>query len=146
MTDIVPNISRLRPDAKLPDYATSGAACFDLYTTDAGTVSESSPIVLGTGIAVKVPEGHVMLVFSRSGNGFKNDVRLSNCVGVIDSDYTGEIKVKLACDNPFGSYQVNVGDRIAQAMIIPCPRVTFVEVDELPSTDRGANGFGSTGA
>lgn len=146
MTDIFPHIVRLHPDAKRPTYATDGAGCFDLYAVDGGTVTESSPVVLGTGLAVKIPDGYVMLVFSRSGNGFKNDVRLSNCVGVIDSDYAGEIKVKLACDSPFGSHQVKPGDRVAQAMILPFPRVRFIEVDELPATARGTDGFGSTGA
>lgn len=85
-----------------------------------------------------------MMVYSRSGHGFKSDVRLANCVGVIDSDYRGEVKVKLTNDG--NEYmQVNEGDRIAQAMIIPVEQVKFIEVAELSDTERGTGGFGSTG-
>ena len=84
------------------------------------------------------------MIYSRSGHGFKNDVRLANCVGVIDSDYTGEVKIKLTIDNEEG-FIVEHGSRVAQAMIIKLPSVQLVEVDELKTTERGANGFGSTG-
>lgn len=107
----------------------------------------------GTGLAFDIPEGHVMLVFSRSGHGFKYDVRLANCVGVIDSDYRGEVMVKLTKDYTLSDeddhsvpFSVRPGDRIAQAMIIPVERISFAEVDEISSTSRGTGGFGSSGA
>lgn len=133
------NVKRLDPAASLPVYATEGAACFDIAAMEGGTV----PAVFSTGLAFEVPEGHVMLVFSRSGHGFKNDVRLANCVGVIDSDYRGELKVKLAADG--APMAVAPGDRIAQAMVLPVSQCEFVEVNELDETDRGQGGFGSTG-
>lgn len=156
-------IKKLHPYATIPTYATAGAACFDLHATgiqdatpeeleilkkhDAhqrAAVFSSKAAVFNTGIAVEVPDGHVMLVFSRSGHGFKHDVRLSNCVGVIDSDYRGEVMVKLRSDS--GMLDVAQGDRIAQAMIIPIQQVEFDVVEELSTTERGEGGFGSTGA
>lgn len=152
-------IKKLHPDAVVPQYQTAGAACFDLhalcdrrYGLDPG-----GSLDIGTGLSVEVPKGHVMLIFSRSGHGFKNDVRLSNCVGVIDSDYRGEVRVKLRNDQSYDLVGpptvaghkflvVGPGDRIAQAMIVPIPRVEFEVVEELTTTERGTGGFGSTGA
>lgn len=136
-------VKRLDPHAMLPDYQSMGAACFDLHTLNAEHITPDSPAVCRTGLAFEVPEGYVMLVYSRSGHGFKAGVRLSNCVGVIDSDYRGEVMVKLTSDG--GSLQVNAGDRIAQAMIVPVPRVQLEWADELSDTHRGAGGMGSTG-
>lgn len=140
-------VKRLRNDAVMPAYQTAGAACFDLHAVEPGYVDDTSHPndVIPTGLAFEVPPGHVMLIFSRSGHGFKNDVRLANCVGVIDSDYRGEVKVKLTADVD-GLLKVSPGDRIAQAMLVPIPRVLLVEVDEISDTARGAGGFGSTGA
>lgn len=87
--------------------------------------------------------------FSRSGHGFKHNVRLANCVGVIDSDYRGSVKVKLIADaTPDDSpgLVIKPGDRVAQALVLPVPRVVFEEVAALSETERGAGGFGSTGA
>lgn len=137
-------IKKLHPDAIIPQYATPGAACFDLSCTDPGNQTHNYNIVLNTGLAFEIPEGHVMLIFSRSGHGFKNNTRLANCVGVIDADYRGEVKVKLTVD-PGGEFDVATGDRIAQAMIIPVEQVQFAVVDELGNTERGTGGFGSTG-
>lgn len=157
---------KLHLAAIAPKYATKGAACFDLHAInvngisaeeaavlkkhchDAKTfteVSKSRPAIFDTGLCFEVPAGHVMLIFSRSGHGFKNSVCLANAVGVIDSDYRGEIKVKLKADDQ-GSLSVSSGDRIAQAMIVPIPTVELEEVDELSETERGTGGFGSTGA
>lgn len=154
-------IKKLHPNAVLPTYATEGAACFDLVAaTVAGAqhipsvISHDRPVVCDTGLAFEVPPGYAMLVYSRSGHGFKHDIRLANCVGVIDSDYRGTVQVKLTCDardyddhgndNPL--YTVKPGDRIAQAMVIPVPDVTFELVaEQLSMTERGAGGFGSTG-
>ena len=137
------NVKTLHPDAILPTYGTAGAACFDLYTLDSFAHTESSAIY-ATGLSFEVPKDHVMLIFSRSGHGFKDDIRLSNCVGVIDSDYRGEVKVKLAADGIRPPRFVK-GERIAQAMILPIQQVSFALVDELSDTERGGNGFGSTG-
>ena len=158
-------VQKLHPGAILPKYQTLGAACFDLhalagFSQPAVKLAPGDTLTLRTGLAFEIPQGHVMLVFSRSGHGFKNDVRLSNCVGVIDSDYRGELLVKLCNDQPkysptpFGSHSaedaftamvIRPSDRIAQAMIVPIPRVELIEVDELSTTERGASGIGSTG-
>lgn len=165
-------VKKLHIDATIPTYATDGSGCFDIYATNIhkATLAELEvlkkfsnglethqmgvqPIgpdqygVFDTGLAFEVPKDHVMLVFSRSGHGFKSGTRLANCVGVIDSDYRGELKVKLTRDGRYGSTpEIKTGDRIAQAMIVPIPKVTFEEVEELSETERGEGGLGSTGS
>lgn len=138
-------VKRLYSSAKLPTYATDGSGCFDIYTMLNGDTDYNDPHTYSTGLAFEIPENHVMLIFSRSGHGFKSDVRLSNCVGVIDSDYRGELKVKLTCDKIGWGLEVNAGNRIAQGMVIPYQKVEFEEVRELSDTVRGGNGFGSSG-
>lgn len=138
-------IKKVHHDATTPTYATMGSACFDLYTVDEGLVLPASAKTFATGLAFDIPEGHVMLVFSRSGHGFNHGVRLSNCVGVIDSDYRGEVKVKLHNDRIDGGFHVVKGSRIAQAMIIALPNVGFEVCDDLSDSERGVAGFGSTG-
>lgn len=136
-------IKKLHPEAVMPTYGSDGAACFDLYSVDAGYVINEN--TFRTGLAFEIPDGHVMLVFSRSGHGFKHDTRLANCVGVIDHDYRGEVLVKMRCDSAIGSMFVKYGERIAQAMIIPYPKVVFEWAEALTETERGEGGFGSTG-
>lgn len=145
-TEIKLRVKKLHPDAIIPQYATPGAACFDLCSLTDGIATQGAPIICDTGLAFEIPEGHVMLIYSRSGHGFKNDARLSNCVGVIDADYRGEVKVKLAKDSLGGVFRISAGDRIAQAMVVPVDRVAFEEVTDLSETERGTGGFGSTGA
>ena len=137
-------IKKLHEDVKIPHYATSGAACFDLSAIESRYIHACCTATFSTGLAFEVPEGYVLLIYSRSGHGFKNDIRLANCTGVIDSDYRGEVKVKLTNDGAIG-YKINAGDRIAQAMLIPVPKVELMAVTELSDTERGTGGFGSTG-
>ena len=144
------NIKKLHPAATIPEYASEGAACFDLRCIKGGTVQARSSELFHTGLAFEVPEGWVMHVYSRSGHGFKNGLRLVNCVGIIDSDYRGEVMVKLTCDLNASSdneppYYIHPGDRIAQAMIVPVLKCSFEEVAELSDTVRGTGGLGSTG-
>lgn len=155
-------VKKLHKEAIIPKYQTQGAACFDIHalveendprimqwggpsrlTPGVGAGNESSQ-VYRTGLSFEIPEGYVMMVYSRSGHGFKHDVRLANCVGVIDSDYRGELMVKITADSLHGMMVVD-GDRIAQAMIIPVQQVYFEEVSELSDTIRGEGGFGSSG-
>ena len=135
---------REHPEARVPAYATAGASCMDLSSVDAGLVPVGGSRVFSTGLSFAVPEGHVMLVFSRSGHGFKHGVRLSNSTGVIDSDYRGVVAVALRNDGE-APFAVMPGDRIAQAMVVPLRLVDLVEADALDDTARGAAGFGSTG-
>jgi dUTP pyrophosphatase len=139
-------IKLLAPNAQVPQYATGGAACFDLhaYLDEPVVIRGGEAVNISTKLAFEVPDGYVMLVFSRSGHGFKNDLRLSNCVGVIDSDYRGEVMVKLRNDGE-ESFTVHDFDRIAQCLVIPYPRLKIVKVSKLSDTERGQNGFGSTG-
>ena len=145
---------QLDPSAELPRYATDGAACFDIKALcPSGNKAEgwqkasfSHSMTFRTGLAVEVPQGHVLMLYSRSGHGFKSDVRLANCVGVIDSDYRGELMVKLTRDVNEGTFDVNAGDRIVQGMLVPAPQHELVWADELSDTVRGAGGFGHTGA
>lgn len=130
--------------AKTPVYATDGAGAFDIATIDPGQIPPTFGGVFRTGLSFEIPEGHSMLIFSRSGHGFKKGVRLANSVGLADSDYRGELMVKLHNDGD-ALFEVEAGDRIAQAIIIETPRYAFVEVDALSATARGTKGFGSTG-
>lgn len=150
-------VKRLRPNAVLPQYATEGAACFDLSACfygkdDYAALFAGESVRIPTGLAFAVPEGHVMLLFSRSGHGATYNITLANCVGVIDSDYRGEVQVALSRKHPEdparvgAHFEINTGDRIAQALILPVPAVAFLETDTLQETARGASGFGSTGS
>jgi dUTP pyrophosphatase len=138
-------VKKLNENAILPRYATDGSGCFDIFYKEHYTVDflREATATINTGLSFEIPEGFVMLVFSRSGQGFNHNVRLANCVGVIDSDYRGELKVKLKAD--FSTpMEVKPGDAIAQAMIVPIPKVSFVDVESLSETLRGEGGFGST--
>lgn len=152
-------LKKLHPDAQVPRYATPGSANFDLHaiiegeskTDKAGqvqppsvTVSPGNQVIVRTGLAFEVPPGWVLAVYSRSGHGFKDSVRMSNSVGQIDSDYRGEVMVALHNDSR-KRFTVKHGDRIAQARLEPAPRVEFEWAAELSPTAR-AGGFGSTGA
>lgn len=142
MTPLI--FKRLHPDARMPTYATTGSACFDIAALNDADCYPDVPAVIRTGLAFQIPPGHVMLVFSRSGHGFNHGVRLANCVGVIDSDYRGELMVKLTSDDG-RALTVKAGDRIAQAMILPLPTVVLMGSDALDETGRGMGGLGSTG-
>lgn len=138
-------IKRLTPSAQMPVYATPGAACFDICTTSlSGYVQPGTSVVFTTGLSFEIPEGHVMKVFSRSGHGFKHGLRLVNSTGIIDSDYRGELMVKLHNDGG-KSVLIESGERIAQGMIVPVEQAEFVFADSLSDTERGTGGLGSTG-
>lgn len=138
-------IKLLTDTARVPTYATDGSAAFDIYADEADYVSSGRYTKFSTGISIEVPAGHVLKIYSRSGHGFKEGVRLVNCTGIIDSDYRGEIMVGLCCDNPDGYIYISQGDRIAQGIIMPIEKTEFEIVDELSETVRANNGFGSTG-
>jgi len=145
-------VKLIHPGAKLPTYATSGSACFDLYAVSdiPRELYQGTSVTVPTGLIFDIPEGYVLMVYSRSGHGFKHDVRLANCVGIIDSDFRRELMVKLTRDESPGSwlnqFSIEQGDRVAQAMLMPVDHPTLVEVDEVEATVRGMGGFGSTGA
>jgi dUTP pyrophosphatase len=141
---MIVKFKRLHADAKLPTYGTRGAACFDFYAlSDVGVPTFNAGSVR-TGLAVEIPQGHCMLIFGRSGLAMKYGLRLANSVGVIDSDYRGEVIIRLHNDSDTWQ-SVMAGERVAQGLIVPSPYQTLVEVDELSDTARGTGGFGSTG-
>lgn len=138
---------RVGRDIPAPLFASDGAAAMDLCACidEPVTLEAGARALLPTGIAIALPDaGYVALLFARSGLGVKKGVCLSNGVGVIDSDYRGEIRVGLVNlgDAP---YTVQPGDRIAQLMVAPVLRPTLTYVEELGDTARGVGGFGSTG-
>lgn len=132
-------IKRLTDKAILPTKAHATDAGYDLYASSCHY--EDGMLHYGTGVAVEIPAGYVGLVFPRSSIA-NTQLTLSNSVGVIDSGYRGEIKAKF---RKGGTRGYNVGDRIAQLIIIPYPEVTFEEVDELSDSVRGEGGYGSSG-
>ena len=141
-------IRRLRPEAAIPARATAGSAGADLRAVCPDgpvVVPAGGSAVVDTGIAISLPGPEwVALVFARSGLSIKRGIALANGVGVIDSDYRGEIRVGLV--NRSGEdFVVSTGDRIAQLVVMPVAAARFVETDALDATDRGEGGFGSTG-
>jgi dUTP pyrophosphatase len=133
----------------LPTYATCGAAAVDLRACLLNghvTITPGSEHMISTGFAFALPESAAMIVLPRSGLGARDGIVLGNLVGLIDPDYRGPVKIALWYRKEEGpDITIKHGDRICQAMILPVLRPEFVEVDELPGTDRGAGGFGSTG-
>jgi dUTP pyrophosphatase len=136
-------IKKIHPDAVIPSYAKTGDAGMDLVATSIIN-EEVFQITYGLGIALEIPEGFVGLVFPRSSIR-KTDLSLTNCVGVIDSGYRGELQATFRKERGVASRKYEVGDRALQIMIIPHPTIEFNEVNELSNTERGDGGFGSTG-
>lgn len=132
----------------VPFYASAGAAAMDLHACldEAVTIPTGGRKLIPTGIAIALPDpGYVALIFARSGLGIKHGIAPANCVGVIDSDYRGEIMVGLQ-NSGDTDYTIQPADRIAQMMITPVLQANVQLVEELDDTVRGAGGFGSTGA
>lgn len=140
------NIKKMHQDAVTPSYAKDGDAGMDLVATS--IISETTTdVTYGLGIALEIPYGFVGLIFPRSSIR-KYDLSLTNCVGVIDSGYRGELQATFKKNNWLKgneSEKYQVGDRVAQIIILPYPQILFVESEELSETERGSGGFGSTG-
>lgn len=137
-------VKKLSAHATLPTYATDGSGAMDLYAVRKWN-NKPDVVTYETGLSFEVPPGYSMLVLSRSGHGFKSDLRLSNCVGLIDSDYRGGVMVNIRADGE-ATADLDLTKAIAQYVIVPTPRIELVEVQELSGTDRGTAGFGSTDA
>ena len=139
-------VKRLSPTAILPTRGSSEAAGWDLYADIPyrTIIHDSETISVKTGIAIEIPKGYFGAIFARSGLATKQGLRPANCVGVIDSDYRGEIIVAIHNDQ-IDIQMITPGMRIAQLVIIPIPEVDLVEVTDLGTTERGEGGFGSTG-
>lgn len=139
-------VVKLHPNAKLPTYGSAEAAGADLYACmdEPVTVLPGHTAWISTGIALEVPKGCAGLIYARSGMAAKRDLAPANKVGVIDSDYRGEIKVVLL-NHGRNTQVIEPGERIAQFVITPVLTPDYLLVDELTDTDRGFGGFGSTG-
>ena len=133
-------IKKLHPDAVIPKYAKPGDAGLDLTAVD--VIADGNTLTYKTGLAIELPFWHVGLLFPRS-SVYKTGQTLTNCVGVIDSGYRGEIMMKFTL-SPYAQ-EYDIGDRIGQLIIMPYPRIDFEEVDELVPSERGLGGYGSTG-
>lgn len=137
-------IKKLHSDAVIPTKAHASDAGFDLTAVWCGWDNANKVFEYGFGLSFEIPEGFVGLIFPRSSI-FRKDLFLTNCVGVIDSGYRGEVTAKFKSTTGRIPDSYNVGERVAQMIIMPIPQVTFVEVKELSDTDRGTGGYGSTG-
>ena len=151
MKEINVKLKKLRDSAKIPQYATEQAAACDLCADLEGgkvTINPGEIVTIPTGIAIECEEATeyntAILIFPRSGLASKHGISLANCVGVVDSDYRGEIKVPLI-NHSSVPFEISSGDRIAQMMFTPVMHAEFEEAHELSGTERGNSGFGSTG-
>ncbi len=172
VNDISVKVRKLHPDAVIPQYATMGAAGFDLVAVEDVIIAPGETKKVPLGLAFEIPVGFEIQVRPRSGVSVKTKLRISNAPGTVDADFRGEVCVIIDNINPdeyglagdtfyldgtkykdgerhldyeVGTYIVRKGDRIAQGVLAKVPRASFVEVAELDETERGAGGFGSTG-
>lgn len=128
-----------------PSYAHPGDAGADLISAETVLLGAGQRALVGTGVRIALPDGYAAFVVPRSGLAAKHGITIVNSPGTIDAGYRGEIKVALLNTDAMNDYQITAGDRIAQLIVMPVPRVRFLPVDELPDSVRGDGGFGSTG-
>ena len=139
-------IRRLRPDAALPARAYTGDAGFDLAACERVELGPGKRAAVPTGLAVAIPDGYAGFVQPRSGLAVRNGLTIVNTPGLVDSGYRGELQVILLNTDRERPFVVEPGMRIAQLVVVPVPEVELVEVDELPVSERGVRGFGSSKA
>ncbi|WP_370942760.1 dUTP diphosphatase [Amycolatopsis sp. cg5] len=145
MSSVQVLLSRVDPDVPLPAYARPGDAGADLVTTSDVVLDPGERVVVGTGIAIALPDGYAGFVHPRSGLAARAGLSVVNTPGTIDSGYRGEIRVCLINHDPREPLKLTRGDRIAQLVIQRVEHAVFTEVAELEATERGAGGYGSTG-
>jgi dUTP pyrophosphatase len=139
-------IVRLRADARVPERAYAGDAGVDLAACEPVTLAPGERALVPTGLAVAIPEGYAGFVQPRSGLAARHGVTIVNSPGLIDSGYRGEIQVVLLNTDQEATFSAEAGDRIAQLVILPVPEVALKVVEELPTSQRGVRGFGSSRA
>jgi dUTP pyrophosphatase len=144
MTKIL--IKRLDPSVPLPSYAKAGDAGADLATRIDFTINPGERMLVPTGISIALPNGYVALVHPRSGLAIKHGISMVNTPGTVDAGYRGELQVILINHDLTQPVSFKKGDRIAQLVIQKVERADFVEVSDLPGSDRSSGGFGSTGS
>jgi len=128
-----------------PGYARPGDAGADLSAAEGVILAPGQRATIPTGVAIALPEGYVGFVVPRSGLAARHGITVVNSPGTVDSGYRGELRVTLLNTDPTESYEIRPGDRIAQLVVLPVVHASFVSVDELPESERGDQGFGSTG-
>ena len=138
-------VLRLDPGLPLPAYAHPGDAGADLCAAADVVLPPGGRATVGTGIAIAVPDGYAAFVHPRSGLAARHGITLVNAPGTVDAGYRGEVRVVLLNTDPADPVTVRRGDRIAQLVVQPVTRVSFLDAAELPPTPRGEGGFGSTG-
>ena len=138
------SITRLHPDARIPSTAYAGDAGLDLSSVERLVLRPGRRSTVGTGLAVAIPAGHAGFVQPRSGLAANHGIAVVNSPGLIDAGYRGELRVVLLNTDPERDFTIEVGDRIAQLVILALPRIELVEVDELPGSERADRGFGSS--
>jgi dUTP pyrophosphatase len=139
-------IQRLHTDAVLPERAYAGDAGLDLAACERVELAPGERAVVGTGLAVAIPEGYAGFVQPRSGLADRHGISIVNSPGLIDSGYRGEVKVILVNTDNSHAFVVEPGMRIAQLVVLEVPQLELTETDELPATERGVRGHGSSGA
>jgi dUTP pyrophosphatase len=139
-------IRRLRPDAVVPERAYTGDAGLDLAACERVELAAGERALVPTGLAVAIPEGYAGFVQPRSGLAARHGIAVVNSPGLVDSGYRGELRVVLLNTDPDEPFVVEPGMRIAQLVVLPVPELELVEVDELPASERGVRGFGSSAA
>jgi dUTP pyrophosphatase len=137
-------IRRLRPDAEVPTRAYDGDAGIDLAACERVELGPGERALVPTGLAVAIPEGYAGYVQPRSGLATKHGISIVNTPGLIDAGYRGELLVNLLNTDSRRPFVVEPGMRIAQLVVLQVPQVSLVEVDELPESERGSRGFGSS--
>ncbi|MBA2614603.1 MAG: dUTP diphosphatase [Actinobacteria bacterium] len=139
-------IQRLREDAQVPERAYAGDAGLDLAACEAVELGPGERAVVATGLAVAIPEGYAGFVQPRSGLAATRGISVVNSPGLVDAGYRGEIKVVLLNTDPRETFTAEAGERIAQLVVLPVPALSVREVEELPPSERGTRGFGSSRA
>ena len=145
MDNVHVSIKILSRDAQIPHMAYNGDAGVDLRSVERIVLEPQERAMVTTGLAIALPEGYAGFVLPRSGLAAKHGISIVNAPGLIDSNYRGELKVILLNTDPDKSFTIEIGDRIAQLIVMPVPTINFEQVEELTESQRGESGFGSSG-
>lgn len=145
MDNIRVPIKILSRDAQIPHMAYNGDAGVDLRSVERIVLKPQERAMVATGLAIALPEGYAGFILPRSGLAAKHGISIVNAPGLIDSNYRGELKVILLNTDPDNSITIEIGDRIAQLIVMPVPTINFEQVEELTESQRGESGFGSSG-
>lgn len=145
MDNVHVSIKILSRDAQIPHMAYNGDAGVDLRSVERIVLEPQERAMVATGLAIALPEGYAGFVLPRSGLAAKHGISIVNAPGLIDSNYRGELKVILLNTDPDKSFTIEIGDRIAQLIVMPVPTINFEQVEKLTESQRGESGFGSSG-